>query len=74
LRGKDGIFYRKALTRAVAKTLVRERHPERANQRLTPAEIAAEEQMAEEVQEAEMGEDEPGLAHDGGRPPAETFE
>jgi hypothetical protein len=74
LRGEDGIFYRKALTMAVAKALARERHPERANQRLTPAEISAETQMAQEIQETEMGEGEPGPAHDGGRPPAETFE
>jgi hypothetical protein len=74
LRAGDGTFYRKALTRAIAKALVRERHPQQANYRPTAAEIAAEEQRAREIQEGEVEKDGPLHAPSGGPPDVEPFE
>jgi hypothetical protein len=74
LRAGDGILYRKALTRATAKALVRERHPEQPDRRPTPEEIAAEEQRAREIGEGEAEEDGPQHGQAGRPEVAKAFQ
>jgi hypothetical protein len=72
-RAGDGIFYRKALTRALAKALARERHPDQPDHRPTPEEIAAEER-AREIGEGEAEEDGPQHGQAGRPSVAKAFQ